>query len=380
MFTFQSTEQLEIQRSVGKLCRELLPPLQRAEISTFPRELLSSFAALGLTGLSISEQHGGSGAGALTSLLVMEEIASVDLGPAIVLSVHLMAAGLIERHGSAELKAHYLGRMAQGELLGAFALTEPSAGSDAAAIRTSAVRRGDHYELTGEKCYITSAGIADLYIVFAVTNPSAGKRGISAFIVERDTPGLTIGATERKMGCERSPIASLSFSTLKVPEHRRLGAEGAGYGIALSGLAGGRINIAACANGLSRAALEAAVAHLANRSQFGRPLIEFQGLQFMLADMKIRAEAAQLMTWQAAAALEGAIRSDELPILPSMAKCLATDAAMNITTDAVQLLGGAGYIRDYGVERLMRDAKMLQIVEGTNQIQRTIIAGSYLPK
>ena len=214
--------------------------------------------------------------------------------------------------------------------------------------------------------------------MFARNPESVGKEGISAFIVEKEAPHLHIASPDKKMGCELSPIASITFDGVTVQSENLIGAPGEGYKVALSGLAGGRVNIAACANGLSRAAIDAATTHLKNRSQFGTPLSEFQGLQFMLADMKILLEASELLTWQAAQSLEGTITTSESKIYPSLAKCHATDAAMKITTDAVQLLGGAGYLKDYGVEKLMRDAKMLQIVEGTNQIQRAVIAREML--
>ena len=264
--------------------------------------------------------------------------------------------------------------LAEGKKLAAFALTEPEAGSDAASLRTRATRDGESYLLSGEKSYITSAPHADLFLVFARTAEDRTK-GISAFVVERNTPGLSIGKAERKMGCTGAPIASLSFDQCKVAASLRLGTEGDGLKIALSGLNGGRVSIAAAACGLASRSLELACRHANSRVQFGNPIAHFQGIQFMLADMAIKARAAVLVTRDAARRLDAG-SAENFPA--SVAKCFATDAAMEITTDGVQIFGGAGYLEEYEVERLMRDAKMLQIVEGTNQIQRQVIAKSIL--
>lgn len=358
---------------ISHVCRNEIPKYATStHYNTIPRELLTLFGIQGLAGLTIAPEFDGLGKSPLLLAKVMEVIASINLGPAIFLSVHLMVAGLIQRHGNNEQKKKYLPRLASGELLGAFALTEPSAGSDAASLKTEAIVTGSGFILNGEKCYITSAGWADLYIVFARTDPkTAGGDGISAFIVDKNTTGLSIGKPEKKMGCELSPIASLNFDQCKLPKEALLGELHQGYKVALSGLNGGRVNIAACANGLSRAAIDRSIAHLKERKQFGQALSSFQGLQFILADMKILYDAASVLT-------EHAAQDMSTNLNPSVAKCFATDAAMKITTDAVQLLGGAGYIQDYGVEALMRDAKMLQIVEGTNQIQRMVIAKQIL--
>jgi alkylation response protein AidB-like acyl-CoA dehydrogenase len=369
--------ELLIRESLDKMCAVEVPKYQNdAFYNTVPRALFTSLASLGVAGLAIPEKYGGLGAPATTTTVVMETLSKHDLGPAIFISVHSMVSGLISRFGSEPQKQEVLSKMAEGKLLGAFALTEPKAGSDASALATEARNDGDSFIIKGGKCYITSAGFAELYIVFAKTSDKSGS-GISAFIVPSTTPGLTIGKPEKKMGCELSPIASLFFDDAKIPASALLGPIHGGYKAALSGLAGGRVNIAACANGLSKAAIEISRKYLNDREQFGRPLYEFQGLQFMLADMYCKYEAAQLLTWKAATELEYPLAEGGMvntKLSSSVAKCFATDAAMAITTDAVQLLGGAGYIREYSVERLMRDAKMLQIVEGTNQIQRMIIA------
>ena len=368
-----------ILETVTKLCTKEIPRFQSAEhYNTVPRDLFSSLSTAGLSGLAIPERFGGLEAPARTIANVFERIASIDVGPAIFLSVHAMVAGLINRHGSEEQKGALLPHLASGNYLAAFALTEPSAGSDASAITTTATQTNDGYSLSGGKCYITSAGFADLYLVFANTSDSTGS-GMSAFIIPSDTKGLSIGAPEKRMGAELSPIASIFFEEATVPHSALLGPLHHGFSVALSGLAGGRINIAAIANGLSQAALSKALEHIKERKQFGKALSEFQGLQFMLADMYQLLEASRLLTIQAATHLDNAESSQEtIKLSSSTAKCFSTDAAMKITTDAVQLLGGAGYIREYDVERYMRDAKMLQIVEGANQIQRMIIAKELL--
>lgn len=368
----------ELRISVRTIAQREIPAFQTEQwYGSFPEPLFRDiFADAGLTGGAISNEYSGLGLTSAHCIAIMEELAAVDLGPAIFLSVHYMVSGLIERFGTPDQKARLLPRLASGELLGAFALTEPSAGSDASNLTTSFTKHGSDYILNGEKCYITSAGWADIYVVFAREAGTKGSEGISALIVEKSSSKeLNIGKPEKKLGCELSPIASLNFDNLAVPRSNLLGEERRGYSVALSGLAGGRINIAACANGLSRTAIRLALDHLCERSQFGQKLIEFQGLQFMLADMQIKYEAAKALTERAAQALANCkLDRSAQRMQPSIAKCFATDAAMSITTDAVQLLGGAGYIKEYGVERLMRDAKMLQIVEGTNQIQRSLIA------
>ncbi len=340
-----------------------IPKYQSEEhYNTVPKELWNSMAKQGLTGINISEKFNGLECKPNVCAEIYKEISKVDLGPAIFLSVHSMVSGIIERFGSEEQKKHYLPKLASGEFLAAFALTEPSAGSDASNLKTKAIKSDNLHILSGEKCYITSAGFADVYLVFARLDEK-----ISAFLVDKDSEGLVISPPEKKMGCELSPIASLTLNNAKTKNLLN----GDGYKIALSGLSGGRINIAACANGISESAIELAKAHLNERSQFGEKLKNFQGLQFILADMIMLLEASKAITEKAA--LELTNKGDSR-LLASASKCFATDSCMKITTDAVQLLGGAGYIKEYKVEKLMRDAKMLQIVEGTNQIQRMVIA------
>ena len=340
----------------------------------FRRNDFTSMAELGLTGMAVDERCGGTAMSQFASALAIFELARAQLGPAIYLSVHLMVARLLQRHANNELHFEALRQLADGRSLGAFALSEAEAGSDAASLRTKAERTKDRYILSGEKLYITSGNVADIYLVFARTG-APGAEGITAFLVKRDTPGLSFGRPEKKMGCEGAPITAVHLENCALPPEARLGAESEGYSIALSGLNGGRANIAAAACGLSARALEICCAHVKQRSQFGKQLSEFQGLQFMLSDMAIQLRAALLLTRDAAQELDRG-GADNFP--SSVAKCFATDAAMEITTNAVQVLGGAGYLEEYEVERLMRDAKMLQIVEGTNQIQRIVIARELL--
>jgi alkylation response protein AidB-like acyl-CoA dehydrogenase len=373
-----STADPLIIETVERLCRDEFHRYQNETFcNTVPRDLVKSLGSLGLMGLIIPEEFNGLDASAVTVAKVFETMARFDAGPAIFVSVHAMVSGLISRFATQEQKSSLLSKMSAGELLGAFALTEPQAGSDARAITTEAKKVAGGYQLKGSKCYITSAGFADIYLVFARTAAPTGSE-VSAFIVPAATHGLSIGKPEKKMGAELSPIASLFFEDAFIPESALLGELHEGFKVALSGLAGGRVNIAACANGLSIAAIDLAIKHIKERQQFGKALAEFQGLQFMVADMHQKLRAAQLLTEQAAHEIDltrtKGNSAANTKLSSSVAKCFATDAAMSITTDAVQLLGGAGYIKEYIVERLMRDAKMLQIVEGTNQVQRVIIA------
>ena len=378
MVNTSEQDQLIIE-TVQRVCSQAIAPYKSEQhYNTVPKELFSSLSSVGLAGLAIPEEYGGLESSASTIAKIFEEISLVDIGPAIFLSVHTMVSGLITRHGTDEQKQSILPKLAAGEFLGAFALTEPGAGSDASALATTATIKDDEYILNGSKCYITSAGFADLYIVFAKT-VSGAEGGISAFVVPSTTTGLSIGAPEKKMGAELSPIASLYFDNARVPATALLGKLHQGFAVALSGLAAGRVNIAACANGLSQAALSSAIDHLKTREQFGETLSNYQGLQFMIADMYQLLEASRTITAKAAHILDSDnTNKDAIKLSSSSAKCFATDAAMKITTDAVQLLGGAGYMQEYGVESLMRSAKMLQIVEGANQIQRMIIARALL--
>ena len=361
--------------------REVAPTaIDRDEAERFDRTIFERMGALGLTAAPIPEASGGAGFSYLGWTLVMEELGAVDMATAVTLSVHILSQYPVVTWGTAEQQARWLPPMLAGERLGAFALTEPEAGSDASAIRTRAERIGSAdaptaYRLTGTKIWISNAPEADRYLVFATLDPAGGSKAISAFLVEKGTPGLRFGAHEKKMGIRSCPAAELVFDGAEVPAANRLGAEGDGYRIALSALAEGRISIAAACVGIARAGLEAAARHVSDRQAFGGRLADQQGVRFMLAEMARDVMAARAVTRVAAAAKD---RGEPLTELSSIAKWTASDAAMRVATDAVQLFGASGYARETGVERLMRDAKGAQIYEGTNQIHRLIVADEVL--
>jgi len=352
--------------------RELAPTVaQRDEDERYDRGLFDRMGQLGLTGLPYPEQYGGAGLGSFPWVLACEEIAVADMGMAVSLSVHVLSQLCILSAGTDEQKERLLPPMTAGTRLGAFALTEPQAGSDAAALGLRAERDGDDYILTGSKVWITNGAHADVVIVFGTIDRSLGREGITAFAVEAGTPGFRVGSHERKMGIRDSVSAELIFDGARVPAANRLGEEGAGLKLALSALGAGRIGIAAACVGLARAALEHAARYATQRSQFGRSIADQEMVQAMLADAATAVDAARLLTWRAAR-----LRDAGQPInaASSMAKLFASDTAMRVATDAVQIYGGAGYSRDNPVERFMRDAKGAQIYEGTNQIQRLIVA------
>jgi len=358
--------------------REVAPgAIERDEAERYDRSLFGAMGALGLTAAPFPAAVGGAGFSYLGWTLVMEELGAVDMAMAVSLSVHILSQYPVVTWGTDEQRARWLPAMQAGEALGAFALTEPHAGSDAAAIRTRAERSGDAYRLTGTKIWISNAPEADRYLVFATVDPAAGASGITAFLVEKGVPGFRFGAHERKMGIRACPAAELVFEGCEAPEANRLGGEGDGYRIALSALGEGRISIAAACVGLARAGLEAAARYLGERQAFGGLLSEQQGLRFMLAEMARDVAAARALTREAAAAKD---RGEPLAEVSSLAKWTASDVAMRVTTDAVQLFGGSGYSRETGIERLMRDAKGAQIYEGTNQIHREIVAGEVLKR
>ena len=372
VFDSDSTELRELQRSVRRYAEQNIAPVSEDALK-FDRARFDKMAELGFAGATISEECGGIDLSPLDVAALTFELSRVQLGPGVWLSVHLMVSKLIQRWGRGAFVESTLNDLASGKSLGAFCLTEADAGSDASALKTRATKNAEGYSLNGEKIYITSAGHADIYLVFARTSDDP-KKGISAFIVPKTTPGISFGTPEKKMGCEGSPISSVRFENCQVSNAQRVGEEGDGYRVALSGLAGGRINIAAAACGLASRALEIAGRYALERRQFGKTISEFQGLQFMVADMVQQTRAAILLTRNAADELTEESKS---AMLASISKCFATDTAMRVATDAVQVLGGAGYLKDYEVERIMRDAKMLQIVEGTNQIQRDRIAREF---
>ncbi|MEU9984770.1 acyl-CoA dehydrogenase family protein [Streptomyces sp. NPDC050856] len=351
--------------------REIAPrAAEEEDAGRFPREIFTLLSDSGLLGLPYDSAFGGGDQPYEVYLQVLEELAAARLTVGLGVSVHSLSCHALAGYGSKEQRAEHLPAMLAGGLLGAYCLSEPSSGSDAASLRTKAVRDGDDWVITGTKAWITHGGVADFYTVLARTGVE-GPRGITAFLVPGDAEGLSAAAPEKKMGMKGSPTAQLHFDGVRVPDARRVGEEGQGFTIALSALDSGRLGIAACAVGVAQAALDEAVAYATSRQQFGRPVADFQGLRFMLADMATQIAAGRAL-YLAAARLRDAGRpfSQEA----AMAKLFCTDAAMKVTTDAVQVLGGYGYTADFPVERYMREAKVLQIVEGTNQIQRMVIA------
>ncbi|MFL5716455.1 MAG: acyl-CoA dehydrogenase family protein [Chloroflexota bacterium] len=361
--------------------REVAPSaIERDEAERYDRSLFTRMGELGLTAAPLPEVVGGAGFSYLGWSLVMEELGAADMATAVSLSVHILSQYPVVTWGSDEQRGRWLPPMLAGEALGAFALTEPHAGSDAAAIRTRAERVGPAdsptgYRLSGTKSWISNAPEADRYLVFATLDPSVGAKAITAFLVEKGSPGFGFGAHERKMGIRACPASELLFDGCEVPVANRLGSEGEGYKIALSALGEGRISIAAACVGIARAGLEAAARYLQQRRAFGAPLVEQQGIRFMLAEMAREVAAARAVTRMAAAAKD---RGEPLAEVSSIAKWTASDAAMRVATDAVQLFGASGYSRETGIERLMRDAKGAQIYEGTNQIHRLIVADEVL--
>jgi alkylation response protein AidB-like acyl-CoA dehydrogenase len=365
--------QRAIQDTARQFAREALLPHAPHwdEARIFPREALQAAAELGFAGIYTGETHGGSGLGRLEAALIFEALASADPSTAAFLSIHNMVAWMIDRFGNEAQKARHLPAMMRGTVIASYCLTEPGSGSDAASLRTSAARDGDHYVLNGSKAFISGGGASDLYAVMVRTG-GAGPRGISCVLVEKGTPGLGFGKPERKLGWNSQPTTLVTFADCRVPVANRLGAEGEGFRIALAGLDGGRVNIAACSLGGASAALALALGYVRERRQFGRRLADFQALQFRLADMATELEASRLMVHRAASALDRG--APDATSRAAMAKRFATDACFRITDEALQLHGGYGYIKDYGVERYLRDLRVHRILEGTNEIMRVIIA------
>lgn len=351
--------------------REIAPrAAEEEDAGRFPREVFTLLSDSGLLGLPYASEFGGGDQPYEVYLQVLEELAAARLTVGLGVSVHSLSCHALAGYGTKEQQAEHLPAMLGGGLLGAYCLSEPASGSDAASLRTKAVRDGDDWVITGTKAWITHGGVADFYTVLARTG-GEGARGISAFLVPGDAEGLSAALPEKKMGMKGSPTAQIHFDGVRVSDARRIGEEGQGFAIALSALDGGRLGIAACAIGVAQAALDEALRYATERQQFGRPIADFQGLRFMLADMATQIEAGRAL-YLAAARLRDAGRPFSKQA--AMAKLLCTDAAMKVTTDAVQVLGGYGYTADFPVERFMREAKVLQIVEGTNQIQRMVIA------
>ena len=371
----------EDQRAVQDMARnfaaaELAPhAAEWDEQRIFPKDALRKAAALGLAGIYVGEEHGGSGLTRLDSAVVFEALSGGCVSTAAYLSIHNMASWMIDRFGNDAQRAKFLPRLTKMELFASYCLTEPGAGSDAASLQTRAVRDGDHYVINGAKAFISGSGASDLYLCMVRTGAS-GPKGISCVAVEKDSPGLSFGAQERKMGWNSQPTAAVIFEDCRVPVANRIGAEGEGFRIAMQGLDGGRLNIGACSLGGAGVCLDLAREHLKSRQQFGRPLADFQALQFKLADMATELEAARLMIRKAASALDAG--DPDATQYCAMAKRFATDAGFAICNEALQIHGGYGYLRDYPVERHVRDLRVHQILEGTNEIMRVIIARKLL--
>ncbi|WCH95863.1 acyl-CoA dehydrogenase family protein [Streptomyces moderatus] len=367
--TDEARDLISLVRDIAQ--REIAPKAAEEEdAGRFPREVFTLLSESGLLGLPYDSEYGGGEQPYEVYLQVLEELAAVRLTVGLGVSVHTLASYALATYGSKQQQVEHLPAMLGGGLLGAYCLSEPASGSDAASLRTKAVRDGDDWVITGTKAWITHGGIADFYTVMARTGED-GPRGISAFLVPADAAGLSAAAPEKKMGMKGSPTAQVHFDGVRVCDERRIGEEGQGFAIALSALDSGRLGIAACAIGVAQAALDEAVTYATERRQFGKPIADFQGLRFMLADMATQIEAGRAL-YLAAARLRDAGRP--FAKQAAMAKLHCTDAAMRVTTDAVQVLGGYGYTADFPAERYMREAKVLQIVEGTNQIQRMVIA------
>ncbi len=367
-------EHQAIREAVRAVCDGKVAP-NAAEVdekAIFPQAAYDALRAADFHAPHVPVEYGGAGADALATAIVIEEVARACASSSLIPAVNKLGTMPLLLAGSPELKQKYLPPVASGDGMFSYCLSEPEAGSDAVSMKTRAVRDGDHWVLNGAKRWITNAGVSDYYTVFAVTDQEKRSKGISAFVVEKADEGVSFGAPEHKLGIKGSPTREVYFDNVRIPADRLIGAEGEGFRIAMRTLDHTRVTIAAQAVGIAQGALDYAAGYVAERKQFGKPIVEFQGIQFMLADMAMKLEAARQMTYVAAAKSERG--DDDLTFFGAAAKCYASDAAMEITTDAVQLLGGYGYTRDYPVERMMRDAKITQIYEGTNQVQRIVMA------
>ena len=375
-----SAEQREIRDLVRELARERVAP-RAAEIdksAEFPWDMVELMREHDLLGLPFEEQYGGTGTGALMVLVAIEELSKVCATTGLILAVQELGSLGLKLAGTDEQKARYLPRLASGEWLIAYALTEPGSGSDSAAMRTEARREGDEYVLNGSKRFITNAGVAELYTVFAKTDPEAGHAGISAFMVEASAPGFEVGRIEPKMGIKGSTTGEIFFNDCRVPADSLLGEEGGGFRIAMRILDRSRPGIGAQGLGLAQGATDYALEYAKTRETMGKPIAEHQLIAATLADMETKCEAARGLLYRCGQMIDEGVDGPELTKISAMAKLLCTDVAMEVTTDAVQILGGYGYIQEYPVERMMRDAKITQIYEGTNQIQRLVIARQML--
>ena len=373
-----SEEHLMIQKAARDFAQNELKPgvIERDEHQKFPKEQVKKMGELGFLGMMVSEKYGGGGMDTISYVLAMEEISKVDASASVVMSVNnsLVCWGL-EAYGTEEQKQKYLVPLAKGDVIGAFCLSEPEAGSDATSQHTTAVDKGDHYLLNGTKNWITNGGTASTYLVMAQTDVSKGSRGINALIVEKGTPGFTVGLKENKLGIRGSDTHSLMFTDLKVPKENRIGEDGFGFKFAMKTLAGGRIGIASQALGIASGAYELALAYSKERKAFGKTISQHQAIQFKLADMATEIDAARLLCLKAAWLKD---QKKDYSLASSMAKLFASRVAMEVTTEAVQVHGGYGYVKEFHVERLMRDAKITQIYEGTSEVQKIVISRAIL--
>ncbi|CAM3601805.1 acyl-CoA dehydrogenase [Aeromicrobium ponti] len=368
------TEEQEMMRKMVRdfAQTEIAPFVEKMEQGEFPREILRKMGDLGLMGIPIPEKYGGSEMDFTSYIIAIHELSRVSATVGVILSVHTsVGTNPILYFGTEEQKQKYVPKLASGEYLGAFCLTEPSAGSDAGSLKSRAVKDGDHYVINGSKVFITNGREADVYIVFASTNPELGSKGVSAFIVEKDAPGLVFGKDEHKMGLHGSRTLQLTFEDMRVPAENLLSNEGEGFKIAMANLDAGRIGIAAQALGIAEAAFEAAADYAKERVQFGKPIAAQQGIGFKLADMATNVEAAKLLIYRAAELRQRGIKCG---LEASMAKLFASRTAVEVTTEAIQVFGGYGYTEEYPVERYFRDAKITEIYEGTSEIQRIVIS------
>ena len=376
---FQLTREQElVKQMVREFALNEVKPIAAEidETERFPMENVEKMAKLGMLGIPFSKEYGGAGGDTLSYIMTVEELSKVCGTTGVIVSAHTsLCASLIDQFGTKDQKEKYLTDLATGKKLGAFGLTEPGAGTDAAGQQTVAVKDGDNYILNGSKIFITNGGVAETFIIFAMTDKSKGTRGISAFIVEKDFEGFSIGKKEDKLGIRASSTTELVMSNCIVPKENLIGQEGKGFGIAMKTLDGGRIGIAAQALGIAEGAFEEAVNYMKERKQFGRPLSAFQGLQWMIADMDVKIEAAKHLVYKAAW-----LKDKKLPysVEAARAKLYAAEVAMDVTTKAVQIFGGYGYTKEYPVERMMRDAKITEIYEGTSEVQKMVISGSAL--
>src|SRR4051812_35909716 len=373
-----SEEHQLLRKAVREMAEDKIAPRAAAidEAAEYPWDVHEALKSADLLAIHVPEQYGGAGADRIAHSIVVEEIARVCASSSLIVAGNKLGTMGLILSGSEELKQRYLPQVARGEITFSYALSEREAGSDAAAMRTRAVRDGDSYVLNGTKCWITGAGVNTHYTVMVSTDPAKGAKGISAFVVHADDPGFSVGTKERKLGIKGSPTCEIYFEDCVIPASRIVGAEGTGFKTALRTLDHTRLTIGAQAVGIAQGALDAAVNYVKDRRQFGKSISDFQGVQFMLADMAMRTEAARQLVYVAAAKAERGEK--DLTLVSASAKVIASDTAMSVTTDAVQLFGGAGYTQDFPVERMMRDAKITQIYEGTNQINRMVIARQLL--